>query len=21
MPQSLPDTTTPKRRFRWPTGM
>lgn len=21
MPQSLPDTTPPKRRFRWPTGM
>lgn len=21
MPQSLPDTTTAKRRFRWPTGM
>ena len=21
MPQSLPDTTPPKRRFHWPTGM
>lgn len=21
MPQSLPDTTPSKRRFRWPTGM
>lgn len=21
MPQSLPQTTPPKRRFRWPTGM